>query len=177
MGYFIFIGHQYCWKGNEPKMNTQLGRMIWIVMLSVLLAACGGGDEPLEVRVQSLIDKGREAAEARDIAFFREMIDPAYSDDQGNDRADLLRLLTGYFYRNRSIYLVTRTEEVSLEDNDRVRAVVYVGMAGSPVQGFEQLLTLRADLYRLDLVFRLDKDLRLVHAQWQRVNPEELFTE
>lgn len=83
-------------------MNSQLGRRIWIVMLSVLLTACGGGDEPLEVRVQSLIDKGRVAAEEHDMAFFREMIDPVYSDAQGNDRAGLLRLLTGYFYRNKA---------------------------------------------------------------------------
>jgi hypothetical protein len=157
-------------------MNSKLGRIIWIVMLSVLLLACGG-DEPLEVRVQSLIDKGREAAEEHDMAFFRGMIDPAYSDVQGNDRAGLLRLLTGYFYRNRAIYLVTRTEEVVQEENNRVRAVVYVGMAGSPVEGFEQLLSLRADLYRLELVFSQAKDLRLVHAQWQRANPEELFTD
>jgi hypothetical protein len=157
-------------------MNLQMGRIIWIVMLSVLLLACEG-DEPLEVRVQSLIDKGREAAEQHDMAFFREMIEPAYSDAQGNDRAGLLRLLTGYFYRNRSIYLVTRTEEIVQEEKDRVRAVVYVGMAGSPVEGFEQVLSLRADLYRLEMVFSQGKDLRLAHAQWQRVNPEELFTE
>jgi hypothetical protein len=174
---FWFIGHPHYRNGSKPEMNLQMGRIIWIVMLSILLVACGGGDEPLEVRVQSLIDRGRVAAEEHDMAFFREMIDPAYSDVQGNDRAGLLRLLTGYFYRNRSIYLVTRTEEIVQEEKDRVRAVVYVGMAGSPVEGFEQVLSLRADLYRLEMVFSQGKDLRLVHAQWQRASPEELFTE
>jgi hypothetical protein len=158
-------------------MNLQMGRIIWILMLSVVLVACGGGDEPLDVRVQSLIDKGRVASEEHDIAFFREMIDPAYSDAQGNDRAGLLRLLTGYFYRNRSIYLVTRTEEIVQEEKDRVRAVVYVGMAGSPVDGFEQVLSLRADLYRLELEFDYGEEIRLRYARWDRVDPERLLND
>jgi hypothetical protein len=157
-------------------MNSQLGRLVCVVTLLMLLMGCGGPEEPLESRIRSLIETGREAAQDRNMEFFREVIDPEYSDSRGYGRAELLRMLTGYFYRNRSIYLVTRTEEIIPVEHNRARAVVYVGMAGSPVEGFEQLLTLRADLYRLELEFRLDEGLHLVHAQWRRANPEEVFS-
>jgi hypothetical protein len=48
-------------------------------------------------------------------------------------------------------------------------------MAGSPMDGFEQLLALRAAVYRMELTFKLDAEIRLLHADWHRVDPEEVL--
>jgi hypothetical protein len=83
--------------------------------------------------------------------------------------------VTGYFLRNRAIHLLVRIEEIQLLEGERAQAVLYAGMAGSPMDGFEQLLALRAAVYRMELTFKLDAEIRLLHADWHRVDPEEVL--
>ena len=84
-----------------------------------------------------------------------------------------MRLIAGHFLRNRSIHVVLRVGEVRLEGDDRAQAVVYAGTAGSPVEGFEQLLALSTDLTRLELGFEVGGEVRLIAASWRRATPEE----
>ena len=150
-------------------------RPFWLWLLLPLLAACSQAPESPEQHIRELIGQGEAAAEARDRDFFAEVISPDYSDADGRTRRDLLRMVTGYFLRNRAIHLLVRIEEIQLFEGERAQAVLYAGMAGSPVEGFEQLLALRAAVYRMELTFKLDADIRLLHADWRRVDPEEVF--
>jgi len=104
-----------------------------------------------------------------------EVIAPDYSDAHGRTRRDLQRMVIGHFLRNRSIHLLLRVEEVQPLEGNQARAVLLAGIAGSPVDGFQQLLALRASLYRMELTFQLGDDIQLVHADWRRVNPEEVL--
>lgn len=158
-------------RGSWPTIY----RFVMIVPLVLLIAACSGPDESPESRIRTLIEEGVEAGEDRSLDFFREHIDQDYSDDHGNGKKEILRLLVGYYYRNRSIHLVSHIDEISIMDDGQARAVVIVGMAGSPVEGFEQLLALRADIYRLELNFKMDEDIRLIQAAWRRIEPESVF--
>ena len=150
-------------------------RLAWLWLLLPLLAACSRAPESPEQRIRELIGQGEAAAEARDRVFFAEVISPDYSDREGRTRRDLRRMVTGYFLRNRAIHLLLRIDEIQLLEGEKARAVLYTGMAGSPVDGFEQLLALRAAVYRMELTFRLGGDIRLIHAEWRRVNPEEVL--
>ena len=149
-------------------------RLLWLCLLP-FLAACSEPVETPEQRIRALIDRGEEAAEARDLDFFAELISRDYSDADGRTRRELLRMMTGYFIRNQSIHLLLRIEEVQLLEGEQARAVLYAGMAGSPVDGFQQLSTLRASVYRMEFTFKLDDDIRLLHARWRRVNPKEVL--
>lgn len=148
--------------------------LLLIVMLTGWLGACSKESTP-ESRIIALIEEGELAAEDRNLGFFRDVIAQDYTDAKGLSRDEFLRMLAGYFYRNRTIHLISRTEDVVVEDSKSARAVVIVGMAGSPVEGFDQLLTLRADLYRLELEFNMAKDIQLRYARWERMPPEALF--
>lgn len=146
-----------------------------IVSLVLLFTACSGPDESPGSRIRTLIEEGVEAGEDRSLDFFRDIIDEDYGDDHGNGKTEVLRILAGYYYRNRSIHLVSHIDEISIDVDGRARAVVIVGMAGSPVEGFEQLLALRADIYRLELDFKMEEDIRLIWASWRRMEPESVF--
>ncbi len=149
--------------------------MYRIALLLLSLAACSDPESSPDQRIRELIAQGEVAAEARSRGFFDETVSSDYQDGAGRGRRELLRLLTGYFLRNQSIHLLVRTHKVDVEDPEHATAVVYAGMAGSPVEGFEQLMTLRAAVYRMELRFSLDDEPRLVAAQWRRLQPGELI--
>lgn len=156
------------------KQFIQLSYLFLIVILTGWLGACSTETTP-ESRIIALIEEGELAAEDRNLGFFRDVIAQDYTDASGLSRDEFLRMLAGYFYKHRSIHLVSRIEDVVLEDSKTARAVLIVGMAGSPVEGFDQLLTLRADLYRLELEFNMAEDIQLRYARWERMPPESLF--
>ncbi|MEW7981215.1 MAG: hypothetical protein AB2813_15930 [Candidatus Sedimenticola endophacoides] len=79
------------------------------------------------------------------------------------------RLALGYFLRHKSIHLLTQIERIELLDEERARVVLFVAMAGSPLEGVEQLLNLRADLHRFELDLVLEQaQWRVARAHWQR---------
>ena len=145
-----------------------------LLLLLPLLAACSGPPESPEQRIRELIRQGEEAAEARKRDFFDEAVSAAYKDAAGRTRRDILRMLTGHFLRNRSIHLLVRIDDVQLQDQERAQAVIYAGMAASPVEGFQQLLALRASVYRIELSLVLDDPIQVVGAVWRQVQPEEI---
>lgn len=147
----------------------------WLWLLLPLLLACSRTPESPEQRIRELIVAGGAAAEARESGFFAEVISTDYSDRDGRSRRDLLRMVTGWLLRNRSIHLLLRIEEIRLLEGEKARAVLDAGMLGSPVEGLEQLLALHGAVYRMELTFRLGDDIRLIHAQWRRIDPEELL--
>ena len=108
-------------------------RPFWLWLLLPLLAACSQAPESPEQHIRELIGQGEAAAEARDRDFFAEVISPDYSDADGRTRRDLLRMVTGYFLRNRAIHLLVRIEEIQLLEGERAQAVLYAGMAGSQI--------------------------------------------
>lgn len=149
---------------------------IWAAcLLLTLLSACSGGESTPEQRIRELIGEAEAAAESRSRGLFDEIVSDAYQDQAGRGRRELLRLIQGYFLANQSIHLLVRIQQVTVEGPETASAVVYAGMAGSPVAGFEQLLAMRAAVYRLDLGFTLDADPKLVSAQWRRLEPGELI--
>ena len=161
---------------NPDRKLTAIKRILMLFILVPVLSSCSGPEGSVEEQITALIVEAELAAESRSIDFFDEHLDAQYQDAQGNSRKDLLRTLTGYFFRNRSVYLVTRTREVTVQD-DEIRALVFVGMAGSPDTGFEQLAGIRGDLYRLELSFTPEQPYQLRWASWQRAAPREVFSD
>ena len=152
----------------------KLQRLFLLVIL-VLTAACGGPEDSPEERIRAFIEEGEAAAEVRSLDFFKDSLAENYSDDHGLTRKEMLRMLAGYFFRNQSIHLVTRVGEIRLLTDTHAEAVVYVGMAGSPEVGFDQLTQLRADLYRVELDLVLGDAIQVTGASWRRSTPAEAF--
>jgi len=126
--------------------------------LAVLAAGCGASDPEAEIR--ALLAAAEEAAEARDVGFFGGALADDYRDARGNDRAEMLRKLRGYFIANQRIEILSRVDEIVVEDDGSARAVVHAGMVGRRA-GAELIDGIDADLYRFELTLVNDG------AEWQ----------
>jgi hypothetical protein len=144
------------------------------LLLALLLTACSGPQLTPEERVRDLLARAEQAAEQRSIGFFSDHLAEGFAAENSGGKRETLRLLRGYFLANQSIHLLVKIETVEV-DGSRVHARVYAGMAGSPVQGFEQLLALRAAIYRFDLEFSVGEEPRLLSARWRRADVQDVL--
>ena len=128
--------------------------------------AAAAGDPETEIR--ALLAAAEEAAEARDVGFFGELVGAGYRDARGNDRDELIRMVRGYFIANQRIEIVSRVDEVVLEGADAARAVVHAGMVGQRA-GAALIGGVEADLYRFELELVNDGgDWRIIGADYSR---------
>lgn len=143
-----------------------LGAVCLLGAMSV--AGCGASDPELEIR--AMLAAAEEAAEARDVGFFSDVLGTSYRDARGNDREEALRMIRGYFIANQRVEIVSRVDELVLEgpQGDAARAVVHAGMAGQRAGG-GLIDGVDADLYRFELeLVNDDGDWRIIGATWSR---------
>jgi hypothetical protein len=135
-------------------------------LAAAVVAGCGTSDPEAEIR--ALLTAAEEAAEARDVGFFADLVGEGYRDTRGRDRTELLRMLRGYFIANQRIEIVSRVDEVALEGSDAARAVVHAGLVGQR-SGAELLGGVDADLYRFELELVADGgEWRIIGADVSR---------
>jgi hypothetical protein len=135
-------------------------------LTAALVAGCGSSDSEADIR--ALFAAAEAAAEARDAGFFGDVVGEGYRDSHGNDRAELLRTLRGYFIVNQRIEVVSRVDEIFLEGGDAARAVVHAGMLGQRSNA-ELLAGVSADLYRFEIeLVNDDGEWQIIGANWDR---------
>lgn len=133
-------------------------------LAAALVAGCGSSDSEAEIR--ALFAAAERAAEARDAGFFGDIVGEGYRDSRGNDRAELVRTLRGYFIVNQRIEVVSRVDEIVLEGGDAARAVVHAGMLGQRSDG-DLLAGVNADLYRFEIeLVNDDGEWQIIGANW-----------
>jgi hypothetical protein len=138
------------------------------VLGALSVAGCGASDPELEIR--ALLAAAEQAAEARDVGFFSDLLGTSYRDARGNDRDEALRMIRGYFLANQRVEIVSRVDEIVLEgpQADAARAVVQAGMVGQR-SGAGLIEGVDADLYRFELeLVNDDGDWRIIGATWSR---------
>ena len=143
---------------------------VLIITLLAVLSACTGDPENPEEQIREMISAGEEAVETRSIITALDYIANDYQDKRGRQKKDIQRLVAGYILRNKSIHLLTRVQDIALsEDKTQADIILYVGMAGVPVTSVDQLMQVRADLYRFDLTVNLeDGDWRVAAGSWHQ---------
>lgn len=143
--------------------------LLLVAMLAVL-SACSGDPESPEEQIREMLGAGEEAVEARSIMTVLGFISSDYRDKLGRQKMDIQRLAAGYMFRNKSIHLLTRVQQIALsDDNNQADVILFVGMSGVPMKAVEQLQFVRADLYRFDLSVRLeDGDWRVTAGSWRQ---------
>ena len=162
------------------RLSWAIGRLSAFavcVLLLLSLTACGGDESSPEEQVRRYIAEGETAAEGRELKRLRELIAENYTDQAKRTRRDLVRLMGGYFFRHKSIHLFTRLASLQIKDEKQAGVVLYVAMAGSPISGTEQLISLRADLHRFELELGKGEDdqWRLLSAHWRRATPDDFI--
>ena len=115
------------------------------------------------------MDRGEEAAEAKQRRELIDMISPAYMDTRGSDRGDIENLLRVYFFRQNNITLLTKIEEIRVYGDSAAEVELTVGMAGQN----DAVLGFSADAYRFQLELeREGDDWLLISARWGELGEE-----
>jgi hypothetical protein len=127
--------------------------------------------------VRALIQKAEVAAENKDLGALRDLVSDNYTDEFGQDKQAILGILSFHFFRNQSIYLMTRIQTIAFPEVARAEAVLFVATAGQPIRATEELVALRADLFRFDIVLadRGKGGWKVTRAQWRRVELKDFL--
>lgn len=148
--------------------------MIFEVSLALLLVGCGGEETP-EDRVRSYIDQVVESAEARSWRSFKDYVADDYKDAHGLRKDEVLAIVARYILANHRIHILKRIASVRIDDPSNAHAVVYAAMAGQPVSGPQDLVNIRADIYRFEIDLQTGEDgvFRTINGDWRPVGPEQ----
>ncbi len=148
--------------------------IIFLVLSLFLLSACSQETSTPEEQIRDMVSAMETAVEQRSLDSVKELVDSEYSDEWNRSRRAALRALMFYFQGHQSIYLLTRITNIELnQDATAASVVVYVGMAGEPVDESESLINLNADVYRFQIRLVADGDAWLISsADWERARPE-----
>lgn len=148
-----------------------------VLFAAPLFLSCGSKPDTPEARVRALVEKAEAAAEKKDLGTLRDLISENYADDLRQDKQAILGVLAFHFYRNQAIYLLARVQSIAFPEPARSEVVVFVATAGQPIPGTEDLLRVRADLFRFDITLA-DKgkgDWKVIRAQWRRVELKDFL--
>jgi len=140
-----------------------------MVVCVTSLSACGGPEVGPEEQLRHWVSRGEEAAENKERRELVNMISQAYADSRGGDRTDVENLFRVYFFRQDSITLLTKIEEIRLYGDSVAEIELTVGMAGQN----DGVLGFSADAYRFELELeREGGDWLLISARWGELGEE-----
>ena len=157
-------------------MGSRLARLASICWLATALA-CGGDPLSPEEQVRTVIETMEQAAERGDVSAFKAVISESYQDERGFDKRDLAAYVTFNVMRHTHRRFFARVRSVEIRDRGRAEVVVVAAISGRDVSGLEELATLNADVYKIDLDLddEGDGDWRVVWAQWRRTAATDLL--
>lgn len=143
-----------------------------LTFLCVVAVGCTDDEGAVspEDQIRAVIAQAERHAEAQQIEALRDLISDDYAGPRGENKGALLNLMQFYLARHRSIHLLTRVEEITLDTPSGAQASILVGMAGRAVESAEDLTRLRGDVYRItcSLADEGDGAWKITRAAWQR---------
>jgi hypothetical protein len=141
-----------------------------------ILLACAPETQSPEDEVRALLARAEIAVEERDLNTLKGFVSDDYADERGDDKRAIHAILAYHFLRNRSVHLLTRVQSVTVLAPERAQATLLVAMAGRRIQSAEQLVGLRADLFRFEFALvREGRDWRVESAAWRRAERNDFF--
>jgi len=127
--------------------------------------------------LEAVAEAGR-AAENRDLGAFMAVIDDAYSDFEGRDKAGLEALIAGYFAGRTGIVVHRLGAKLSFPEPARAGLETDVALSSGPAEAVRRLVKISPDLYRLNLELVRPAGRWLVrHAEWRSVGVTEVLPE
>ncbi|MAE96781.1 MAG: hypothetical protein CL910_19200 [Deltaproteobacteria bacterium] len=153
-----------------PALPTAL-----LLSVALVAGACGSEPDTPEARIRRALGALEAAAEAGDVAAFKQQVSERYSDEHGHDKQTLGTYVSFHVLRNSNRHVVLRVRDVLMVDPGRAEVVVIAGIAGSrPVAG--ELAAFRGNVYQVDAdLEEEDGQWRLVWAQWKPTPASDLL--
>ena len=161
---------------NSTKVPSSFRFAILLLCTLVATLSCSSKTSH-EDMVREILKRAEIAAEARDVGVFREIISANYTDKSRHDKKAIIGILRYYFLRNRSIHLFTRITTVEFPHPEKAEVTMFLAMAGRPIAHADELLLIRADLYRFDIAFadEGDNDWKVIGAGWRRAERDDFI--
>ena len=154
--------------------QTPLALLLFVLLIP--FSGCTSDPETPEEQIRRLIDAGEAAVEARDLSDVAELISERYLDKEGLDHAAVKRFIAAQFLMYPSIHLLVQVDEIRLLTPEQARARIFVGMSATQLAQVEDLLGMRADLYRFDLdLEREGENWRVSGGAWRRATSADFF--
>lgn len=171
---------------SRKVTSTVLSQLaVWLTSIFFALSLCSCSDKTIseEDQIKAVINKAVTAAENKELGVLIDLMAEGYSDKYNSDRKQAGKMLRLYFFRNKSIHLITKIKAIEILDEttqqttgDDKRAIlqIYIGLAGRPVKD-ESPINVRADLllFTMDMV-KDDGDWLVEKADWKRASPDDL---
>jgi hypothetical protein len=148
-------------------------RQLCIAVLALVLTVGGCSDEVSpEQQIKAAVSAMADGVERGDRQQVGELLHEDYRDQRHPDRRAALATLFWHTRQHRQIHLLTLIRDIDLDpDGGHARTVVMVAMAGVPIASVEQLVSVKADLYRFDVEWqRSDDQWQVLSSQWQRAD-------
>lgn len=153
-----------------------LKRLAILLLLLPLLLSCSGGDKSPEDQIRELLELGEQAVESRSLSAVSPLLSDAYRGGEGQDKRSVMRLLAGYFVAHQSIHLLSQLSRLEMRGAQQAEATLFVAVAGQPISGGSQLLSLRADLIRLELTLVAEQgDWRVLSGVWRKAEKSDFL--
>ncbi|MCP4188412.1 MAG: hypothetical protein GY763_12490 [Gammaproteobacteria bacterium] len=146
---------------------TKRSLIYLLTVLMMTLQACSDSEMSPEDEIRQYIESGVEAAEARSASDLADLIHSSYRDPRGYGRTQIEKLAKLYFFRHRNIHLFTKINEIDFLSPGEAQVTLHVAMAGNVISDASVLASLRARIYRFELLLVKDETWLLQQAQWQ----------
>ena len=144
-------------------------RPIVTAFICAALAGCGDSPGSVEDEIRAWVDRGHDAAEAKDRGELVDMISPVYPDARGNSRDDIENLFRFYFLRSNKVALLVSIDDIEVMDETAAEVTLTVGMGATT----DSALGFNADAYQFALELENDGDeWLLVSGRWSDLGGE-----
>ena len=151
------------------RARARAWRPLATAIFCVVLASCGDAPGSVEDQIRAWVDRGHEAAEAKDRGELVDMISPTYADSRGNSRDDIENLFRFYFLRTNKVGLLVSVDDIEVFDNTAAEVMLTVGMGATT----DSALGFNADAYNFALELENDGDgWLLVSGRWSELGNE-----
>lgn len=122
------------------------------LLIAVACVSCRQSEGP-EAEIRQVIEEMEEAAEQGNLGGLMKHLADDYSDGDSNDKDSLRGILFMQLQRSGSVNVTKRIDTIELtESGAEADVVVFAGLSDGPLTAGST----RADVFRFDLVFRLE---------------------
>ena len=143
-------------------------------LCAIVVSACTDSSSHKE-RITASMNQMEAAVQERDIRTFMDHIHESYSDREGRTRKEIRGLTQLQILRNKNLHIYKVIKKVDVLETV-AEVIVFVAVAGQPIEDASSLIGIKAELLRFDLRWQLqDEDWQIVSADWRRIQAEDFL--
>lgn len=148
-----------------------------LCVLYVLINAGCGSQVQTEEDVRNFIIETSKLGNNKDIYAIKKIISEDYKDKNNWNQQNVIRFLTGYFFRNPALQFSTQIISISLNDvGEKAGATIIIAEGVSATSPDSVQLT-KARFHKFTVSLVHDKKWKIVSANYKRSKIEEYLAE